>query len=110
MKTVTIESPYAGDIERNLQYLKECILDCFARDEAPFASHRMYTDALDDNDPHQRQQGIIAGLTFAARCDKRVFYVDLGWSGGMKAALEWYKENGLSYEVRSIHIDNKTRQ
>lgn len=42
MKLVVVESPYAGDVERNLRYLRAAMADCLARGEAPFASHGLY--------------------------------------------------------------------
>jgi hypothetical protein len=88
MKRVIIESPYAGDIARNKAYLQACIRDCLNRGEAPFASHQMYTDALDDNDPEQRKLGMLAGLRWAWCADAIVVYGDHGISPGMKWAIE----------------------
>ena len=39
MKRVIIESPYSGDIPRNLLYARLCVFDCLQRGEAPYASH-----------------------------------------------------------------------
>lgn len=43
MKRVILESPYAGDVERNLTYARECVRDSLSRGEAPIASHLLYT-------------------------------------------------------------------
>lgn len=53
MRMVIVESPYAGDIERNVAYARACIADCLKRGEAPFASHLLYTQpgVLDDGVP-----------------------------------------------------------
>lgn len=50
MILVIIESPYAGDVDRNLEYLRAAMRDCLKRGEAPFASHALYTQpgVLDD--------------------------------------------------------------
>lgn len=52
MRRVIVESPYAGDIERNMRYLRACLADCLRRGEAPFASHAIYTQpgVLDDSE------------------------------------------------------------
>ena len=102
MKLVIIESPYAGDVKRNLRYLDTCIRHCIARGESPYASHKMLTTALDDDDPAQRAIGIQTGLAWRRRADKRIFYIDLGWSGGMKAAKDLYNAEGLGFECRRI--------
>jgi hypothetical protein len=64
MKLVIIESPYKGNVPRNKLYLRACIRDCIMRGESPYASHRMLTDALDDDDPREREIGIKAGLAW----------------------------------------------
>lgn len=102
MIRVAIESPFSGDVERNRRYLQACIRDCLRRGETPYASHQMLTDALDDLIPEQRAQGIEAGLAMAATLERRVFYVDLGWSGGMNAARQFYDEAGLSFGIRRV--------
>lgn len=45
MRIVVLESPYAGDIERNTNYARDCMRDSILRGEAPIASHLIYTQA-----------------------------------------------------------------
>lgn len=125
MKLVIIESPYKGDIVRNKRYLRACIRDCLRRGESPYASHRMLTDALDDDIPEERELGIAAGLAWrnarqailnddsdpsmgALRHDPilPLFYVDLGMSGGMTGAMNTYVVDGISFERRTLPIDD----
>jgi hypothetical protein len=89
MRLVVIESPYAGDVERNLKYLRAAMADCLSRGEAPFASHALYTQpgVLDDAKPDEREKGIRAGFAWGELAVLRVFYVDLGWSSGMRQGL-----------------------
>ena len=58
MQRVIIESPYAGDVERNVRYARAAMADCLKRGEAPFASHLLYTQegVLDDDIPGERQR------------------------------------------------------
>lgn len=104
MKLVAIESPYAGDVETNLEYLRTAMKDCLFRGEAPFASHALYTQrgVLLDHIPAERELGIRAGLVWAIRADNRIFYTDLGWSQGMLAARERYDIHKLPYETRTL--------
>jgi hypothetical protein len=90
MTRVVIESPFAGDVTRNLAYLRACMADCLARGEAPYASHGLYTQpgVLDDDKPDERQKGIVAGYAWSEAAHVVAFYVDLGLSKGMQAALE----------------------
>jgi hypothetical protein len=85
MRLVIVESPYAGNVERNLRYLRCCLADCIERNEAPFASHGLYTQdgVLDDDRPEERQLGILAGFSWRAVAEATVVYRDLGYSKGM---------------------------
>lgn len=102
MKRVVIESPYAGDVERNLRYARACLLDSLRRGEAPIASHLLYTQVLDDTVPEERALGIGAGLIWGKQADAAIFYVDLGWSPGMREAWQFAVENGIPLEERRI--------
>ena len=89
MILVVIESPFAGDVARNLAYVRAAMADCLRRGEAPYASHALYTQpgVLDDDKPDDRLLGINAGFAWREKADLVAFYVDLGWSRGMDAAL-----------------------
>lgn len=115
MKLVIIESPYKGDVPRNLLYLRSCIRDCVFHGESPYASHRMLTDALDDNDVIERSLGIGAGLAWRNAVDMSlhwgtrvlpVFYLDLGMSDGMLIAKKRYDDEGITYEERTLPADD----
>ena len=45
-KKTILESPYSGDVEKNIDYAKKCLKDSLERDECPFASHLLYTQVL----------------------------------------------------------------
>lgn len=101
---VIVESPFAGDLTRNTQYLRAALADCLGRGEAPFASHALYTQpgVLDDNNPEERARGIAAGFAFHAVADKMVVYVDLGISSGMKAGIDNANKLSLPVEMRTL--------
>ncbi|MFH1358598.1 MAG: hypothetical protein ABIH37_01790, partial [archaeon] len=58
-KLVILESPFNGDVKKNIKYAKLCMKDCFKRGEYPFASHLLYTqdEILDDTNPEERKLG-----------------------------------------------------
>ena len=89
-KPVRLESPYAGDVERNVRYARACMRDSLMKGEAPFASHLLYTQpgVLDDDDPAERKLGIEAGLSAAWMFHKVVVYCDLGISPGMQQGID----------------------
>ena len=102
MKRVIIESPFAGDVKRNVEYAKKCLKHSLDLGEAPIASHLLYTQVLDDNIDVERHNGIMAGLAWLRVADVHVFYVDYGMSNGMKAAMSYSKSVGIRIVKRKI--------
>ena len=104
MIPVIIESPYAGNVERNTKYLKECVLDCLKRGESPYASHAFFTQFLDDKIPEERTLGIEAGFVWSQKADKVVFYGDLGISPGMRSAALVHSKANRVIELRHLYL------
>lgn len=104
MKLVIIESPYAGDIEENLRYLRACMRDSLLRGEAPYASHGLYTQPgiLRDEVPAERNHGIQAGFAWRKVGELTAFYINLGWSSGMVLGHEDCLAKGKPYEIREL--------
>jgi hypothetical protein len=104
MRLVYLESPLAGDVERNIAYARACMRDSLARGEAPLASHLLYAqpDILDDLEPAQRALGMDAGFAWAMRADATVVYIDHGISRGMQAGIDRALEAGRPVEYREI--------
>lgn len=108
---VIIESPYAGtpaEISKNEHYARSAIVDCLIRGEIPIASHLLYTQPgiLDDTQSAQRRLGIEAGLITGKICTKSVCYIDMGITKGMEEGLERAKNEGRSFEKRSLPFFN----
>ncbi len=99
---VIVETPFAGDRERNDRYLRACLRDSYLRGEAPYASHAIGPLALNDDDPAERAMGIEAGFEFHAIAKLSAVYVDLGYSRGMLAGMAHAKSIGLVIEERSL--------
>lgn len=104
MRLVILESPYAGDVARHVEYARACLADCLHRGEAPMASHLLYTQpgVLDDDKPAERAQGIKAGLAWGQAADAAVFYMDFGMSPGMQAAAFHHQQMGTLVEYRNL--------
>lgn len=104
MRLVIVESPYAGDIEKNVAYARRCVRDSLLRGEAPIASHLLYTQPgiLRDKVPEERQHGIDAGLAWRRVAQATVVYTDLGISRGMEYGIKAAANDGLPVEYRSI--------
>lgn len=104
MKRVVLESPFAGDIDRNLAYARAAIRDSLSRDEAPIASHLLYTQPgiLDDDNATERAWGISAGHAWIEKADLVAVYADHGISNGMRAGINAAELSGIPVEVRYI--------
>lgn len=101
---VIVESPYAGEIEANLTYARAALADCIQRGETPLASHLLYTQpgVLDDHVGSERELGIAMGFELWAYARRVCFYVDRGWSGGMRSALDRAKRLGVTWVERKL--------
>lgn len=104
MKRVIIESPYAGDTERNVRYARACVRDSVLRGEAPIASHLLFTQQgiLNDDILAERSAGIAAGHAWMSRADLCAVYTDLGLSEGMKRGIERAFAEQTAIEFRTI--------
>lgn len=106
IKTV-VESPYratdAHSVEAHTLYLQFCMADCLRRSEAPMASHEWYPRLLDDDNPKERALGIQAGYEWGECADLIAFYVDLGFSPGMREAQKFYSKTGKPMDTRTIN-------
>jgi len=104
MRRVIIESPYAGDVDANVEYARACLRDSLSRGEAPIALHLLYTQpgVLSDDVPEERRLGIDAGLAWRGVADATVVYIDRGISPGMKYRIALTARDGKQIEYRSI--------
>lgn len=105
MELVILESPYAGNVDQNVEYARKCVRDSLSRGEAPIASHLLYTQPtiLDDDIPEERQWGIDAGLAWKAVATKSVVYTDLGITSGMRYGIKAAEDRGIVVEMRTIN-------
>jgi len=108
MILVIIESPFAGDIEKNIKFARACMRDSLSRGEAPLASHLLYTQEgiLRDSIPEERKWGIEAGLAWGKKAAKTIVYTNLGISGGMHKGIERAKNEGREIEYRELNSSN----
>ena len=106
---VIVESPYKGDVESNEKYARRCMFDSLNRGEAPFLSHALYTQCLDDTLKEERKLGMEAGWEWIRSSDYTVVYVDYGISDGMQSGIEL--ANQLNHKIikRKIGKNNKKR-
>ena len=109
---VIIESPLGTDengdrvdvatMQGNINYALDCMSDSLNRGEAPFASHLLYTQVLDDSDPEERRLGMNAGFAIGMLFKKAVAYTDRGISSGMTEGIKHHIRNGRVVEYREL--------
>lgn len=99
---VIIESPYAGDLVLNRLYAAAAMADSLERGEAPFLSHLLYTQVLDDSIPEHRARGIAAGLAWGNVANFTAVYNDLGVSAGMEEGIQRAKDEGRPIVGRQL--------
>lgn len=104
MKLVILESPYAGDIDRNVAYARACVRHSLSLGEAPIASHLLYTQPgiLNDDVLEERQWGIDAGLAWKKVAEATVVYHDYGMTKGMQYGVMAAKAAGIPVIYRTI--------
>jgi hypothetical protein len=65
-----VVSPYAGNVAENVaaavRYCRKVIDDGYM----PVAGHLLYPQILDDNDPEERDLGLLFGLALLRTCDE----------------------------------------
>lgn len=101
-RLVVVESPFAGDRERNAAYLRDAMRDSLERGEAPYASHLIYTQVLDDDVPEERALGIEAGFAWGQQATLVAVYADLGLSHGMRLGIEAASRRRTPVVFRSL--------
>lgn len=99
---VLLESPFSGDVKRNIEYARKCMADSLRRGEYPMVSHLLYPQVLEDTDEKQRELGIKAGFSWGLAAEKTVVYEDLGISKGMERGIEDAFKNKRKIEFRRI--------
>ena len=108
---VYIVSRYAGDVENNtaaaVRYAKYAI----QQNKIPVVSHLLYPQILDDNEPAQRELGLLFGQVLLALCDE-VWVCGTDYSSGMKAEIHEAKRLGKQiryFSERMERIDENDR-
>ena len=112
---VQLESPFGAltreGIITNVAYALIAMRDSLKNHgEAPFASHLLYTQMLDDTDPLERDMGIEAGLVIGANADYTVVYQDLGISRGMHYGIDRAEREGRAVIYRQLYEQTVTSQ
>lgn len=69
-RKVYIASKYAGDVVTNTRNAVAYCRQVIAEGYMPVASHLLYPQMLDDNNPAERELGLLFGLALLRMCDE----------------------------------------
>lgn len=101
MELIYVASPYAGDVEQNVENAKEYCRYVMEQGGVPLPSHLLYPQMLDDSSPAQRGLGTRMGLELLARCDGLWAFGEI--SPGMEA--EMAEAERLGIPVRQVTME-----
>jgi hypothetical protein len=115
IQRVVLESPFrpVGETDEeiafsalmNRLYLRLALYDSLSRGEAPFASHAIYTQALNDAVEDERERGIKSGFAWGECASKVVAYEDLGLTPGMIRGITFAEGEDIAVERRQMFKD-----
>ena len=93
-KIVYIASPYAGDVEGNVEFAKAACRLAMEEGSTPVAAHLLYPQMLDDTVPEQRELGIRMGLKLLEACSE-LWLCGSRISNGMQEELKAAQLHGI---------------
>jgi hypothetical protein len=95
--------PDSKEFQDNVTYARACMLDSLRRGEAPYGSHLLYPQCLDDATPEEREQGIQAGFAWGAVAELVAVYCDKGLTAGMRRGIARAQEAGQRIAFRALN-------
>ena len=69
-RKIYVASKYAGDVEANIAAAIGYCRRVIDEGHMPIASHLLYCQTLNDNDPDERELGLMFGLALLRLCDE----------------------------------------
>ena len=100
-RKVYVASRYAGDVEANVKAaIRYCRL-VIDRGYMPIASHLLYPQILRDEDPVERELGMLFGLALLRDCDEVRVFGEV--SPGASREIEEAKR--LQKRIRFMEVD-----
>lgn len=101
-KMVYVASRYAGDIPANIEAAVRCCRQVIGEGCMPVASHLLYPQMLDDDDPRERELGLSFGLALLRLCDEVWVYGEP--SPGMKQEITEASRLGKPIQYREVPV------
>lgn len=100
---VYVCSRYAGDVVRNILAAQKYCRFAVEQNAIPLASHLLYPQILDDENPRERELGLFFGKVLMDRCSEVWIFSDGDYSDGMQAEYDRAVRKG--YRIRYFTTD-----
>lgn len=108
---VIIETPYAGNIEYNSEFTKACVRDSLINhNENPQCLHLIYPKIINDEDTSERSLGLGRSFAIHKKANRKIYYLDRGFTEGMREGFVHAIDNGIPVEFRCLSKDKKVQQ
>ena len=107
---VVIEVPWTGMSKdaatQEIAYLRACLRDSLARNEAPWSMHGMLhqTMALYDDDEDQVAEALLVARNMVIKADAVIFYIDRRMTNAMREMATWATMQGKQTFKRTIYV------
>lgn len=105
---VYICSPYAGDVETNVQKARRYCRFAVDKGYIPIAPHLLFTQFLNDDSPKERQLGIFFGNAVMSKCSE-VWVFGEHISNGMEAEIKRAKRKNYPLRYFSEELEEETK-
>jgi len=108
MKLIFVASPYAGDIEKNIDFAKKACRHVLNEGNAFFCPHLLYPQILDEDKEDERKLGINMGKKFLNKCDELWLFGN-HISSGIFEEIEFARSKGIPIK-RIMELDIKENE
>ena len=97
---VYIASPYAGDIEHNIERTRHYCRFAVSQGYIPLAPHLHYPQFMDDNNKQERELGLFFALVLLGKCDE-LWVCGSHVSKGMETEIAKAQKRGMKIKYIS---------
>ena len=94
-KKIYVASKYAGNVDANVKAAVSYCKYVISKNCIPIASHLLYPQMLDDNDPNERELGLMFGLSLLAICDEVWCFGEISESEGVQQEIVEARKQGI---------------
>lgn len=94
---VYICSPFAGDVQKNIESARRYSRFAVVMGCIPIAPHLLFPQFLDDNDPDERKLGLFFGNVLMSKCTEVWVFGDY-ISSGMRSEINLARQK--NYHIR----------